>query len=161
MARKCKTAELKPEVKTLWYFSTVMEEAEVLSKEAVAASSNVDEGKTEYSPIDQTADYMARAVRFEEAWETTIAQAREKLLTVDPRNLYLDFFDDVVTAKAGRPKVNRWIGMLEAVGIRGLGMTKEMLSFEKTPKGGTGCRVSYKPDLVLHTLKSIYAENTF
>ena len=79
MARKRKAAAPKPEVKTLWDFSAVMEEAEVLSKEAVAASSKADEGKTEYSPIDQTADYMARAVRFEEAWETTIAQARSQV----------------------------------------------------------------------------------
>src|SRR5437588_5239553 len=132
MARKRKTAEPKPEEKTLWDFAAVMEEAEVLSKEAVTASSKPDEGRAEYSPIDQTADYMARAVRFEEAWETTIAKAREKLLTVDPRNLYLDFFDDVVAqAKAGGPKALRWIGMLEAVGIQGLGMTNEMLSFQK------------------------------
>ena len=62
-----KTAEPKAEEKTLWDFAAVMEEAEVLSKEDVAASSKADEAKTEYSPIDQTADYMARAVRFEEA----------------------------------------------------------------------------------------------
>jgi hypothetical protein len=149
MARKRKRAEPRPEEKTLWDFTAVMEEAEVLSKEDVAASSKPDEAKTEYSPIDQTADYMARAVRFEEAWETTIASAREKLLTVDPRNLYLDFFDDVVAqAKAGGPKAGRWVGMLEAVGVRGLGMTKEMLSFEKAPKGGTACRIHYKRDLV-------------
>jgi hypothetical protein len=148
MARK-KTSKSQQGQKTLWDFATVIEEGKVLSKEEVAASSKRDEAKSEYSPIDQTASYMQRAVRFEEVWETTIADARKRLLKVDPRELFLDFFDDLVAqAKTGSPKAGRCIGLLEAVGTRGLGFTKEMLSFDKAPKGGSGCRIHYKRDSV-------------
>ena len=146
MPRKPKTVQADSAQKTLW---DILEGAEVLSKEEVAATSKLDEGRTEYSPVDQTAKYMERAVRFEEVWETTIAKARERLLKVDPRELFMDFFDDLVTqAKAGGPKAGRYVGMLELVGIRGFGMTKDMLSVERALKGGSGRRVRYKKDLV-------------
>jgi hypothetical protein len=99
MPRKQKAAQADPAQKTLW---DILEGAEALSKEEVAASSKLDEERMEYSPVDQTAKYVERAVRFEEVWETTIAKARERLLKVDPRELFMDFFDDLVTqAKAG------------------------------------------------------------
>src|SRR5918996_948982 len=146
MARKRKTAEADPAQITL---SDILEREEVWSKEEVAATGKLDEGRTEYSPVDQTAKYMERAVRFEEVWETTIAKAREKLLKVDPRELFMDFFDDLVTqAKAGGPKAGRYLVMLDLVGIQGFGMTKEMLSLQRTPKEGTGRRVRYQKDLV-------------
>jgi hypothetical protein len=118
MPRKRKTAEADPAQITL---SEILGRAEVRSKEEVAASSKLGEGRTEYSPVDQTAKYMERAVRFEEVWETTIAKARERLLEVDPRELFMEFFDDLVTqAKTGESKAGRYVGMLELVGIRGL-----------------------------------------
>jgi hypothetical protein len=138
-----------PDEKTLWDFATVIDEGKVYSKEEVAASTKPEEARTEYSPIDQTATYMQRAVRFEEVWETTIADARTRLLKVDARELFVDFFDDLVAqAKAGGPKAGRYVALLELVGIRGFGFTKEMLSFDRAPKGGAGCRIHYKPKLV-------------
>jgi hypothetical protein len=118
MPRKQKTTQADPAQIT---FSDILERAEVWSKEEAAASSKLDEGRTEYNPVDQTAKYMERAVRFEEVWETTIADAREKLLDIDPRELFMDFFDDLVTqVKAGGPKAGRYVGMLDLVGIRAL-----------------------------------------
>jgi hypothetical protein len=152
MPRKPKTVQADSAQKTLW---DILEGAEALSKEEVAASSKLDEGRMEYSPVDQTAKYVERAVRFEEVWETTIAKARERLLKVDPRELFMDFFDDLVTqAKAGGPKAGRYVVMLDLVGIQGFGMTKDMLSFEKAPKGGTGHRVRYRKDLVRQHIES-------
>jgi hypothetical protein len=152
MPRKRKTAEADPAQITL---SDILEGAEVRSKEEVAATIKLDEGRTEYSPVDQTAKYMERAVRFEEVWETTIAKARERLLKVDPRELFMEFFDDLVTqAKAGRAKARGYVGMLELVGIRGFGMTKDMLSLERSPKGGLGGRVGYRKDLVHQHIES-------
>jgi hypothetical protein len=152
MPRKPKTVQADSAQKTLW---DILEGAEVLSKEEVAVSSKLDEGRTEYSPVEQTAKYMERAVRFEEVWETTIANARERLLKVDPRELFMDFFDDLVTqAKAGGTKAGRYVGMLELVGIRGFGMTKYMLSLERSPKGGLGGRVGYRKDLVHQHIES-------
>jgi hypothetical protein len=111
MPRKPKTVQADSAQKTLW---DILEGAEALSKEEVAASSKLDEGRMEYSPVDQTAKYVERAVRFEEVWETTIAKARERLLKVDPRELFMDFFDDLVTqAKAGGPKAGRYVVMLD------------------------------------------------
>jgi hypothetical protein len=159
MPRKSKTVQADSAQKTLW---DILEGAEVRSKEEVAASSKLDEGRTEYSPVDQTAKYMERAVRFEEVWETTIAKARERLLKVDPRELSMDFFDDLVThAKAGGSKARRYFGMLELVGIRGFGMTKDMLSLERTPKGAQVGAYVTRRIWYASILKAMSAEITF
>src|SRR5947209_2044939 len=92
---------------------------------------------------------MHRAVRFEEVWETTIAQAREKLLEVDARSLYLDFFNDLVQQiNAGVPKAAKFVTMLEQVFVRGLGMTREAVTIERAQKGGTACKVRSQKRLV-------------
>ena len=76
-------------------FSAVIRSGHVLSREEVIAKSRHDSREDLYSPIEQTADYMTRAVKFEEAWETTLRKAREALLEKDARELYLEFLIDL------------------------------------------------------------------
>src|SRR6266446_7145667 len=80
-----------------WDFNAIIRDpnATILSREEVLHRRPADEHMPEYSPVDQTAEYMRRAVKMEEAWETTIQKAREALLKVDPRDLYFRFLQDI------------------------------------------------------------------
>ena len=92
-------------------FDTVIRSATVLSREEVLHQSPADEHAPEYSPLDQTAEYMRRAVKMEEAWETTIQKAREALLKVDPRDLYFQFLQDVKREiERGTSQAERGVG---------------------------------------------------
>src|SRR5438552_1786302 len=107
-------------------FDTVINSAQVLSREEVAAKSNLGDIRQDYDPVAQTTVYMQRAVQFENAWETTIQKAREALLIVDPRQLYNDFFVDLKNQiEKNSPKSARLADLLEQVAIRGFGMTKQ------------------------------------
>src|SRR5437773_1712603 len=110
MAKK-KTGSVADNGLTLWDFAATIEQAEVLSKEQVTGTTDTGE---DYSPVDETANYMHRAVRFEEVWETTIAEAREKLLQEDAAQLYLEFFNDLVNQINKKvPKAAKLLTMLE------------------------------------------------
>lgn len=95
MPRKSKLKLTEPYQQLPLDFETVIRSGRVLSREQVAARSHQYEGFQDYDPVAQTAEYMQRSVQFEEAWETTIQKAREDLLTIDARQLYLDFLTDL------------------------------------------------------------------
>ncbi len=141
---KAKAEHAQRDEKTLWDFAAVIEEASVLSREEVAGAP-ADPG---YNPVEETASYMQRAVEVEKVWETTIAEARKKLLQADARTVFLDFFSDLVSlVKHGGPKALKYAMILEQVGVRGFGMSKEALSVHKAPTGGSEPTVRYKPAL--------------
>src|SRR5689334_1327820 len=99
-------------------FDTVISSAQVLSREEVAAKSRLGDTHQEYDPVAQTTLYMQRAVDFEDAWETTIQRAREELLAVDPKQLYIDFFMDLKNQiERNSPKASRLADLLEQVAI--------------------------------------------
>src|SRR5467141_677617 len=98
-----------------WDFNDVIHgpSATVLSRKPT------DEHAPEYSPIDQTAEYMRRAVKMEEAWETTIQKAREALLKVDPRDLYFRFLQDAKREiESGVSQAERYSKLLDIVALR-------------------------------------------
>ncbi len=132
-------------------FDDIIKSGEVLSGEAVAAQTF----SQDYDPVAQTADYMQRVVQSEEAWETTIQKAREKLLEKDPRELYLDFFIDLTRQiEQNSAKSPRLASLLEQVAIRGLGMNKRHLRLSKPPKGGTQWRIYLDTTLIQSHLDS-------
>src|SRR5438093_9194624 len=111
-----------------WDFNDVIRNATVLSREEVLHQRLTDEHTSEYSPLDQTAEYMRRAVKMEEAWETTIQKAREALLKVDPRDLYFRFLQDVKREiERGTSQAERYSKLLDIVALRGLGLNSEYL----------------------------------
>ena len=118
-------------------FRSIIGSAEVLSRDQVAARSG-----QEHDPVEQTANYMRRAVEIEESWETTIRKARQELLKKDARELYLDFLLDLKRQiELGTDKAVTLASLLEAVAIRGLGMTREQISIRRPRRGGTRWQV--------------------
>lgn len=143
--RKKAKAEKPPgDERTLWDFLSVIDEASVLSRDEVAGA--VTDG---YNPVEETANYMERAVRLEKVWETTVAEARKRLLEADARTVFLDFFEDLISrVKHGGPKALRYATLLEQVGTRGFGMTKEALNVDKAPRGGSGPTVRSRREVI-------------
>src|SRR6266511_6127986 len=130
-------------------FEEVIKQAEVLSRDEVAARSQPVEGLLGYDPVAQTSHYMQRAVQFEEAWETTIENAREQLLNRDARELYLDFLSDLTREiEQGSPRAARLADLLESVAIRGLGMTRQHLSIAPPSRGGSRWRIRFNADAI-------------
>lgn len=142
-------------------FDTVIQSSEILSREEVAAKSHQGVDGELYSPVGQTADYMRRAVQFEEAWETTIQQARKALLEKDARELYLEFIVDLKRqVEQGVPQTPRLARLLEQVAIRGLGIRREHFQIHDPSRGGTRWRVTWNPDAVeKHLAESIVGEH--
>src|SRR5262249_1949800 len=96
-----------------------------------------DEHTSEYRPVDQTAEYMRRAVKMEEAWETTIQKAREALLKVDPRELYFRFLQDIKREiEKGTAQAERYSKLLDIVAFRALGLSSEHLKVIPPHRGG-------------------------
>ena len=121
-------------------FEKIIESAEVLSGERVAKQANF----AIYDPVEQTSEYMRRAVQFEESWETTVQQAREKLLSQDARQIYFDFLTDLANQiTAGTTKAERLADLLDKVAIQGLGMSREEIEIQKPVRGGTRWRVKF------------------
>lgn len=83
MARKPKHrgADAQDVVQLPLDFDDLIRSAKVYSRDEVAADATAGDPGA-YSPTEQTAAYMHRAVQFEAAWETTIQRARESLLVV-------------------------------------------------------------------------------
>ena len=156
MPRRVKPAHVEPHQQLALDFDAVIGQAEVLSREEVvakaqsegrqgrAASAQTDGGEGDegqdqdgYDPTGQTSSYMRRAVQFEEAWETTIRHARKELLKIDPRELYLGFFQSLAQQiQDGSPRAAKFADLLEAVAIRGFGMTRQQIPIERPRRGG-------------------------
>ncbi len=130
-------------------FEEMIKNSEVLSREKVVAQTKPLESQ-DYDPVAQTADYMQRAVRFEEAWETTIQKAREALLEVDAREIYMDFLNDLKQQiEQNSSKSARLASLFRQVAHRGLGISKQILDVKEPLKGGTRWRVDpFKIDLI-------------
>jgi hypothetical protein len=123
-------------------FDTVINSAQVFSREEVVARSHADDSHQDYDPVVQTTGYMQRAVQLEEAWETALQKAREALLCVDARELYFDFFTDLKhQIEQNSPKAARLADLLDQVAIRGFGMTRNQVRVERPAKGGTRLKV--------------------
>lgn len=130
-------------------FDTVISSAQVLSREEIALKSQTNVDQQDYDPIGRTTEYMRRAVQIEEAWETTIQAARTALLGVDARSIYFDFLCDLkVQIEQNSAKSANQAKLLEAVAVRGLGMTRQHLRIDSPVRGGTRWRVHLNRDLV-------------
>lgn len=129
-------------------FKTVIDNGRVLSREEVIHRRPPDD-HVEYSPVDRTAEYMQRAVKMEEAWETTVQEARKALLKIDPRDLYFRFLWDLKReAEKGSEQAERYAKLLETVAIRGLGISSDHLRIMPPHKGGTRWRVDAQEDAI-------------
>ncbi len=149
MPRKSKPANSTPYSQLPIDFNTVIESAQVLSREEVALRSHGGGESGDYDPVAQTADYMRRAVQLEESWETTLQRAREELMAIDAREIYFQFILDLKKQiESSSTNSARLAKLLEQVAVRGLGMTRKQLSIEKPLKGGTRWRVNLNPELV-------------
>jgi hypothetical protein len=142
-------------------FEEVINSAEVLSRDEVAAQSQQDAGRQGHDPVAHTTSYMRRAVQFEDAWETTIQKAREVLLEVDARQLYLDFFIDLKhQIEQNTSKSLRLANLLEQVAVRGFGLERHNVNIKKPVKGGVKWEVTLKVDAVRdHLEKHIVGDN--
>ena len=123
-------------------FESIINQAQVRSREEVVGPDAADEPSPGYSPIAQTAEYVRRAIEFEEAWDTTIDEARRRLLDQEAKTLYLDFLCDLRDAiNAQDPKAPRLADMLSHVAWRGLGLTTQQVAIHNPARGGTRWRV--------------------
>lgn len=122
-------------------FDSVIRSAEVRSRDQVTAS-DPDAALSDYNPVAQTAEYMRRSLKVEDAWETTISRTRDALLKQDARDLYLEFLLDLSSQiNAGVSRTPRLVELVRAVAIRGLGMSPNEIRIEEPAKGGTRYRV--------------------
>lgn len=134
---KSRTMPTRPYQQLALDFENVIKTAQVFSREQVAAQNPQDDSRQVYDPVVQTTNYMQRAVKFEEVWETTIQAARERLLKTDARQLYLEFLIDLKRQiERDSVKAARLADLLEHVAIRGLGMTRDWVNIARPPKGG-------------------------
>jgi len=125
-------------------FEEVIEQASIFTRDDIHIKPTSDLAAPDYDPVAQTSEYMLRAVRMEEAWETTVQKARLALLKVDPRELYLSFFRDLKKkAESGSAQSERYARLLETVAIRGLGIHSDHLRIRKPAKGGTRWRIDF------------------
>ena len=135
-------------------FKTVIDSGRVLSREEVIYRRPPDD-YSEYSPVDRTAEYMQRAVKMEDAWETTVQEARKALLNVDPRDLYFRFLRDLKReAEKGSAQAERYAKLLETVAIRGLGISSDHLRIMSPRKGGTNWRIDFQEDAIRQHISS-------
>ena len=92
----------------------------------------------EHDPLETTAEYMQHVVEIERAWETTLWKAREALLQTNPRQLYFDFLMDLKhEIEQNSSKSETLAKLLEAVAIRGFGVSKRQIRVNRPSKGGT------------------------
>ncbi len=133
-----------------------MRSATVRSRDEVAGASDADSTVADYSPVQQTADYMRRLLKFEEAWEGTISKARDALLRKDARTLYLEFLVDLARqVNDGTSRTARLADLIRDVAIRGLGMTSDQVKIEEPRRGGTRWRV----ELSEHSVQAHLADH--
>ena len=116
-------------------FDEVIRSAEVHSRQQ-------DGAFQDYDPLEITAQHMQRAVEIERAWETIFREARENLLRTDPRQLYFDFFVDLKRQiEQNSSKSEVLSSMLQAVAIRGFGMSSQQIKVNRPLIGGTRYKV--------------------
>jgi len=139
-------------------FEDMINKAEVFSREEISATTSDSES---YDPIGTTADYMQRVVQAENAWETTLKDARDALLKTNAVQLYLDFFKDLKQQIIKNPaKASRFADLLNSVAIRGFGMTKRQINVFPPRRGGTRWSVEMDETSVQKHLEShIEGEN--
>ena len=123
-------------------FDEVISSAEVHSRPQEGTSQ-------EYDPLATTAEYMRHVVEIEQAWETTFQKARETLLQTKPQQLYFDFLMDLKhEIEQNSSKSEALSKLLEAVAIRGLGMSKQQIRVSQPSKGGTRRKVDIDAEAV-------------
>ncbi|MDQ3903554.1 MAG: hypothetical protein M3247_07940 [Thermoproteota archaeon] len=161
MPRKSKAQPQEPAPQLTLDFESIIESAEVLSRDEFTAKSHQETSPQEHDPIEQTTSYMQRAVQFEEAWETTIQEAREMLLEINSRQLYLDFFTDLKhQIEQNTSQSSRLANLLEQVAIRGFGMERHHVRLEKPLRGGVKWKVKLNTNAVMEHLENhIVGEN--
>jgi hypothetical protein len=161
MPRKKRSGESESKPQPSLDFEEVVKSAEIFSREQVVAQADLKTNVGDYDPVRQTSEYMQRAVQFEEAWETTIQEARERLLQIDARQLYFDFLEDLKQQiENGSPKSNRLVDLLEKVAVQGLGMDRRQIQIETPLRGGTRWRVSWNAEAVQeHLADHIVGDN--
>lgn len=155
MARKS-SSTLSEQSAQLWLdFENIIKSAQVRSRDEVVTY-------PDYDPVARTADYMKRAVQFEEAWDTTIQKARSELLQRDPRELYFDFFKDLKQQidQAGSRSL-RLAHLFELVAVRGFGMTKEQVQIGKPARGGTKWTIGINEKNIREHLEKHIVGNKF
>ena len=77
-----------------------------------------------HDPVATTVLYMQRCVEIERDWNRTLQRAREDLLTINPRQLYFDFFTDLKRQiDQDSPKSEALANLLIKVAMRGFGMS--------------------------------------
>lgn len=141
MQRRQENRDL-PDEQPMLDFDAVISRAEIRSRDEVALTVDPDVPSSDYSPVQRTAEYMQRSLRVEEAWEGTIAAARERLLETDARTLYLEFLTDLAKMiNRASPRTARLVEIVRAVAIRGLGMGPQHLQIREPQRGGTTWRV--------------------
>ena len=146
MTRKKKDSARSPQMQLPLDFEQLIQTGETLSREAVSVKAASDET---YNPVETTADYMQRLVKAEAMWETTLRDAREALLKVKAKQLYLDFFDDLKRKiEANTSQSLRLADLLREVTFRGFGMNKRQIRINKPPRGGTRWQVIIDMNLV-------------
>lgn len=132
-------------------FDEVLRTAEIVSRDSIADKLIDDE----YSPIGQTAGYMQRIIQAEQAWETTLSRARNALLSVDARQIYFDFIQDMARTIEAEPQISaRLSNLLHQVTIRGLGMKPHDVQIFKPTRGATRWRITVDRQSVQRHLDS-------
>jgi hypothetical protein len=118
---------------------------EILDRDRV----NSYESFKNHDPFTETLEYMAKLVKAQDQWETTIKKARENLLKTDPRELYLEFFKDLKNQiQENSQQSERLAKLLKQVAIRGFGMTKEKVNITPPAKGSQKWRIELNEDLI-------------
>jgi hypothetical protein len=152
MAQRRKRSSKADEEQLTLDFTAVLEAATVQSREEVAGQ--VLPAADVYDPVARTADYMRRAVEFEEAWGTTIQQARDNLLGASAVQLYLDFFQDLAKSINDNARnAPRLADLLRNVAIRGFGMSSQHIQISDPPRGGTRWSVTLRTKAVREHLE--------
>lgn len=138
-------------------FEKIVENADVLSGEQVAEKAKFGG----YDPVEQTSEYMHRAVQFEELWDTTVQEARKKLLAEDARQVYFDFLSDICSQiRNGSPKSDRYAELVEKVAIQGLGMSREEIEIQQPLRGSSQWRVKFEAERVeTHLREHVVGKN--
>lgn len=102
-----------------------------------------------HDPLEQTLEYMSKLVKAQNQWENTIQIARDHLSQKDPRELYLEFFQDLKEEiKENSNQSERLAKLLQQVAIRGFGMTKEQVNITSPAKGSRNWTIELNEELI-------------
>jgi len=132
-------------------FTSVIEEAEVRSHDEVAAQaySEEDDKQEDFdaeSPIDRTSAYMRRSLEVEEAWETTLRQAREELTRTDAKSLYEELIFGLKRRIESGKRPGQFSHLLKQVAFRGLGLTHNHLYIREPRRGSEKWQVEIRDE---------------